>query len=307
MNSKKSLKQIQSIIEYKINENNTNEKYQFLKALLEGIQWKALFEKKNSKEGQDLCKVSFLSKKIKTLGSRDNFVDLFPLAFVANKNALYLAQNLKKFLQHLKLTLNFDMIISSSLANQKQNQQIRQKAIQLLQEQLKEFLESGKPLEFPQGFVLFLVKFFKENHQDFVDQQADIKQLFDAFYQNFKDSKMRSLFSIGEFKVLLEEQTQIDPHSPEYIKYLHRPVPLHKILQDLGPNITLSKEKLVPVLKKQQVLQEKDIFKSLMLMLKSNFNLIIKGGQHNKDFSVAQATFEFLNQDDFKIDDIFLH
>ena len=42
------------------------------------------------------------------------------------------------------------------------------------------------------------------------------------------------------------------------------------------------------------------------MMLKQNYNLTQKGIKHEKDFSVAQATFEFLNFEDFNIDNILL-
>lgn len=51
MNSKKALKQIQSTLDYWVNEENSIEKFQLVKALLEGINWKGLFDKKNQKEG----------------------------------------------------------------------------------------------------------------------------------------------------------------------------------------------------------------------------------------------------------------
>ena len=93
------------MLDYWITEENSIEKFQFLWALFEGIDWKNLFDKKATKENQDLAKIAFLVKKIKSLSNKENFIDYFPLAFIRNSNFDILKQSLEKLLATLKMNL----------------------------------------------------------------------------------------------------------------------------------------------------------------------------------------------------------
>lgn len=81
------------------------------------------------------------------------------------------------FLTHLKLTSNYEIILITSLAYQSNNLNVRNKASGLLKKLLKNHKHSNKQLEFPQNFILFFVKFFKENHKEYEDIVPEIQYL----------------------------------------------------------------------------------------------------------------------------------
>lgn len=301
--NKKNFKMITQNLDQRQDESDFSD-YFLISALLEEIPWKNYFENTETNDQKDILKINFLSKKINLFAENENFIDYFPIVFSQTNCCVLILNDLRKFLKVLKLHQKTEIILATSFANFDQKKEVKNRGLNFLNSLLKEFFVMGKPLDFPKNFIIFLTQFIKLNPFNFKNLKEEIHFFFESSLLPLKESRTRATLTIGEPKIYLGENTSIiDDYSNEYIKYLHMSVSLLSVLKEIGPGCSNSKENILEILKSFPKLDESDLFNSLLMMLKSNYDTIVKN--KNKvcnNRNISQITFAFLNNDNFDFD-----
>lgn len=266
LSNKKNLKTTSQFFDNMVKSQGPEFEYNILTVLFESIDWKEAIDNPNSK---DNFKIDYLKKKLKQLKFEPNFVDYFGTCICecANKSIIY--EKFRDILKTLKINHPFNLIFSTSFAMNTLDKRQDLLGTALLMEHLKEIPTQEKPQPLPTDFVLVLAEFLKSDDVTFKEVKDQVKLFFESYLVPLKDSKLKSLFCVGEPEMTYPDLGKETP-TTDLSKIFKSSMKLFMLIKELVWNKTNFGDILRMVLKDMTSVSEVDLCECLVLMCAEN-------------------------------------